>query len=341
MRTLDLTNGNGMRVRVLEHGCSIVSVEVPDREGRLGDVALGFSDASEYRRRHPYFGCVVGRYGNRIAAGRFCLDGQTYQLATNNAPGGIPCHLHGGDVGFDQRFWSVERPRSGGADEVRLRRVSLDGEEGYPGNLSVSVVYRLTEANALEIEYEAHTDAPTPVNLTNHSYFNLRGEGSGESVLGHELTLHASHFLPTDAGQIPTGELRLVEGTPFDFRKPRLLGAGIGEADEQLLGAHGYDHNWVLDAGGGELALAVEVYEPVSGRVMEVLTTEPGVQLYTGNLLDGTCVGKSGRAYARHGGFCLETQHFPDSPNRPGFPDTILRPGAKYTSKTIYRFGVR
>ena len=341
MRTLDLINGNGMRVRVLEHGCSIVSVEVPDREGRLADVALGFNDASEYRRRHPYFGCIVGRYGNRIAGGRFWLDGHSYQLATNNAPGGMPCHLHGGVVGFDQRHWSVERRPSGGAGEILLQRVSLDGEEGYPGNLTVSVVYRVTEANALEIEYEAQTDAATPVNLTNHSYFNLCGEGSGETVLGHELTLHASRFLPTDSGQIPTGEQRPVAGTAFDFRQPRRLGERVDEADEQLLGARGYDHNWVLDAGRGVLALAAEVYEPVSGRVMEVLTTEPGVQLYTGNLLDGGCIGKSGRAYNRHGGLCLETQHFPDSPNRPEFPDTILRPGQTYKSKTVYRFGVR
>jgi aldose 1-epimerase len=341
MRTLDLTNCNGMRVRVLEHGCSIVGIEVPDRHGRLADVALGFSDASEYRRRHPYFGCVVGRFGNRIAGGRFALDGQTYQLATNNAPGGMPCHLHGGEVGFDQRFWGVERRSSAGAGELCLHRVSLDGEEGYPGNLVVSVVYRLTDENALEIEYEAQTDAATPVNLTNHSYFNLCGEGSGENVLGHELTLHASRFLPTDAGQIPTGELRPVAGTPFDFRQPRPLGERLHEADAQLLNASGYDHNWVLDAGGGALALAAEVYEPVSGRVMEVLTTEPGVQLYAGNLLDGSCLGKSGRAYVRHGGLCLETQHFPDSPNRPEFPDTILRPGEKYRSKTVYRFGVR
>ena len=341
MRTLDLTNGNGMRVRVLEHGCTIVGVEVPDRHGRLADVALGFSDASEYRRRHPYFGCVVGRFGNRIAGGRFSLDGQTYQLATNNAPGGTPCHLHGGEVGFDQRFWGVERRPGAGAGELCLHRVSLDGEEGYPGNLVVSVVYRLTDENAHEIEYEAQTDAATPVNLTNHSYFNLCGEGSGENVLGHELTLHASRFLPTDAGQIPTGELRPVAGTPFDFRQPRPLGERLHEADAQLLNAGGYDHNWVLDAGGGALALAAEVYEPVSGRVMEVLTTEPGVQLYAGNLLDGSCPGKSGRAYVRHGGLCLETQHFPDSPNRPEFPDTILRPGGKYRSKTVYRFGVR
>jgi aldose 1-epimerase len=341
MRTLDLTNGKGMRVRVLQHGCSIVGVEVPDREGRVADVALGFSDASEYRRRHPYFGCVVGRYGNRIAGGRFSLDGQAYQLATNNAPGGTPCHLHGGVVGFDQRFWGVERRPSEGAGEIRLHRVSLDGEEGYPGNLTVSVVYRLTEENALEIEYEAQTDAATPVNLTNHSYFNLCGEGSGESILGHELTLHASRFLPTDAGQIPTGELRPVAGTPFDFRQPRALGERINEEEEQLLGACGYDHNWVLDAGGGALALAAEVYEPVSGRFMEVFTTEPGVQLYAGNLLDGGCIGKSGRAYQRHAGLCLETQHFPDSPNQPGFPDTILRPGGLYRSKTVYKFGVR
>ena len=341
MRTIDLTNGNGMRVRVLEHGCTLVGIEVPDREGRFEDVALGFNDASEYRRRHPYFGCVVGRFGNRIAGGRFSLDGRSYQLATNNAPGGIPCHLHGGEVGFDQRFWSVEGGQNGTAQEIRFNRVSLAGEEGYPGNLSVSVVYRLTEENALEISYEAVTDAATPVNLTNHSYFNLRGEGSGQSVLNHVLTLHASRFLPTDAGMIPTGELRPVEGTPFDFLHPRAIGERIQQEEPQLLGAGGYDHNWVLDSGGGELALAAEVYEPVSGRVLEVLTTEPGVQLYTGNLLDGSCIGKSGVAYARHGGLCLETQHFPDSPNQPAFPDTILRPGMTYSSRTVYRFGVR
>jgi aldose 1-epimerase len=341
MRTLDLTNQNGMRVRVLEHGCTIVGVEVPDREGRLADVALGFSDASEYRRRHPYFGCVVGRYGNRIAGGRFSLDGRTYQLAANNAPAGIPCHLHGGNVGFDQRSWSVERREETGASEIRLHRVSLHGEEGYPGNLNVSVLYRLTGENALEIEYEAQTDAPTPVNLTNHSYFNLCGEGSGENVLGHELTLHASRFLPTDAGQIPTGEIRSVEGTPFDFRQPHSIGSRIQEQDEQLLLARGYDHNWVLDADAGALAPAAEVYEPVSGRVLEVFTTEPGLQLYTGNLLDGGTVGKSGRAYLKNGGLCLETQHFPDSPNRPEFPETILRPGGIYRSKTVYKFGVR
>ncbi len=330
-----------MRVRVLEHGCTIVGVEVPDREGRLADVALGFSDAAEYRRRHPYFGCVVGRYGNRIAGGRFSLDGREYQLATNNAPGGRPCHLHGGEVGFDQRFWSLERPLGEGASELRFSRVSLNGEEGYPGNLSVGLVYRLTADNALEIEYEATTDAATPVNLTNHSYFNLRGEGSGETVLEHELKLSASRFLPTNAGMIPTGELRPVAGTPFDFLHPRTIGERIDQPDPQLLGAGGYDHNWVLDSGGGALALAAEVYEPVSGRVLQVLTTEPGVQLYTGNLLDGTCVGKSGRAYQRRGGLCLETQHFPDSPNQPGFPDTVLRPGGTYRSKTVYRFGVR
>lgn len=341
MRTIDLTNGNGMRVRVLEHGCTIVGVEVPDREGRMADVALGFNDASEYRRRHPYFGCVVGRYGNRIAGGRFTLNGREYQLATNNTPGGHPCHLHGGEVGFDQRFWSIERQSAVGDSEVHLRRVSPSGEEGYPGNLSVGLVYRLTSDNALEIEYEATTDAPTPVNLTNHSYFNLRGEGSGESVLEHELKLFASRFLPTDPGLIPTGELRSVVGTPFDFLHPHTIGDRITHADPQLLGAGGYDHTWVLDSSGGALALAAEVYEPVSGRVLQVLTTEPGLQFYTGNLLDGKCVGKSGRAYQRHGGLCLETQHFPDSPNQPHFPDTILRPGVRYFSKTVYRFGAR
>lgn len=341
MRTIDLTNANGMRVRVLEHGCTIVGIEVPDRDGRMADVALGFSDAAEYRRRHPYFGCVVGRYGNRIAGGRFSLDGRDYQLATNNAPGGRPCHLHGGEVGFDQRFWSLERNEGGTGSELQLRRVSLAGEEGYPGNLSVGVLYRLTADNALEIEYEATTDASTPVNLTNHSYFNLSGEGSGETILDHELKLFASNFLPTDAGMIPTGEFRQVAGTPFDFLRPHTIGGRIGEPDPQLLGAGGYDHNWVLDSGGGSLALAAEVYDPLSGRVLQAFTTEPGVQVYTGNLLDGSCVGKSGRAYNRHGGFCLETQHFPDSPNQPAFPSTILRPGKVYRSKTVYRFSTR
>lgn len=341
MQTFELSHDSGMRVRVLDHGCTIVGLEVPDREGRLTDVVLGFADSSLYRDRHPYFGCVVGRYGNRIAEGRFSLEGHSYSLAANNAPGGRACHLHGGNVGFDQRAWDVECAPGAGGVEMRLQRLSPDGEEGYPGNLSVSVLYRLTSENALEIEYEARTDAPTPVNLTNHSYFNLCGEGSGESVLGHELRLRASRFLPTDAGQIPTGELRAVEGTPFDFRRLQSIGSRIQEPDEQLALAGGYDHNWVLDGAFGRLNLAAELYEPVSGRLMEVFTTEPGLQLYTGNLLDGSCLGKSGRSYLRYGGLCLETQHFPDSPNRPEFPDTVLRPGALYRSKTVYKFGFR
>jgi galactose mutarotase-like enzyme len=270
MRTLDLINNNGMRVRVLEHGCTIVGVEVPDREGRMADVALGFNDAAEYRRRHPYFGCVVGRFGNRIAGGRFSLDGHAYQLATNNEPGGIPCHLHGGVVGFDQRFWGVERAQNSGAQELILHRVSLDGEEGYPGNLVVSVAYRLTEENALEIAYEARTDAPTPVNLTNHSYFNLHGEGAGKDILDHALTLHASRFLPTDAGQIPTGELRAVEGTPFDFRQPRPDMAPSMEGDLEpvirLLAEHKWP--WRLHATYDEtIGRALDVYEKVNADI--------------------------------------------------------------------------
>lgn len=340
MNTYTLTNAHGMRVRVLDHGCTIVSIEVPDRTGRFADVALGLAQPEAYRARHPYFGCVVGRFGNRIAGGRFELMGKTYELARNNAPGGRPCHLHGGVEGFDQKSWSAELATTAAGQELRFHRTSPDGEEGFPGNLEVSVLYRLTHSNGLEIEYSATTDAPTHVNLTNHSYFNLRGEGDGD-ICGHELTLHASHFLPTDAGQIPTGELRAVAGTPFDFRSPRVIGERIDAPDEQVLNGGGYDHNWVLDAGGGSLALAAEVYEPESGRVMRVLTTEPGVQLYTGNVLDGSFVGKSGRAYQRRTGLCLETQHFPDAPNRPEFPSTVLEPGQTYRSKTVYEFSVR
>jgi aldose 1-epimerase len=340
MNVYSLSNALGMRVRVLDFGCTIVSVEVPDRSGRLADVALGLAQSEAYRARHPYFGCVVGRFGNRIANGRFVLAGKTYELARNNSPGGKPCHLHGGIEGFDQKTWDAHFARTDAGEEVSFQRVSSDGEEGFPGNLKVGVLYRLTESNALEIEYSATTDAPTLVNLTNHSYFNLRGEGNGD-ICSHELTLHASHFLPTDAGQIPTGELRPVAGTPFDFRSPHFIGERIDAADEQLAHGGGYDHNWVLDSAPGQLALAAEVYEPESGRLMRVLTTEPGVQLYTGNVLDGSFVGKSGRAYQRRTGLCLETQHFPDAPNQAGFPSTVLEPGEVYRSKTVYQFSTR
>jgi len=342
METHTLSNSHGMRVRLLEHGCTVVSVEFPDRNGIFADVALGFADPEQYKTRHPYFGCVVGRFGNRIANGRFALDDQSFELAQNNAPGGVLCHLHGGIVGFDQHLWNVA-PRTGtNAPSIRFQRVSPDGEEGYPGNLSVAVCYTLTEFNALEIEYEAFTDAPTLVNLTNHSYFNLRGEGSPGDICGHELRLHASHFLPTTAGQIPTGEIRSVSNTPFDFLTPRCIGERIDSDDEQIQHGGGYDHNWVLDQRSAtEPTLAAEVYEPESGRFMEVFTTEPGLQLYTGNVLDGSCIGKRGAAYGRRTGLCLETQHFPDAPNQTGFPSTVLRPGERYWSKTIYQFGVR
>ncbi len=335
-----LDNGRGLKMRVTNYGGIIVSLEVPDRDGRPADVVLGFDRLGDYLAGHPYFGALIGRYGNRIAGGRFLLDGVEYRLATNNAPGGIPCSLHGGLRGFDQAVWEAEPVRERDAVGLRLRHVSRDGDEGYPGTLRVTVHYWLTADQALRITYEAATDKPTPVNLTQHSYFNLAGHDGGP-ILDHELQLLADRFTPVDAGLIPTGELRPVEGTPMDFRTPVRIGARIDQADEQLRFGGGYDHNWVINGPAGTLRLAAVVHEPKSGRVMEVLTTEPGVQFYSGNFLDGSNVGKGGVAYAHRTGFCLETQHFPDSPNKPHFPSTILRPGQTLRSETVYRFSVR
>jgi aldose 1-epimerase len=335
-----LGNAAGMRARILDYGGTVVSLEVPDREGKLADVVLGFSKLEDYLARSPYFGCIVGRYGNRIAAGRFTLDGREYKLATNNEPGGMPCALHGGLKGFDKVVWKAERVSKPEAEGLKLRYVSKDGEEGYPGNLDVTVTYWVTADNALMIFYSAATDKKTPVNLTHHGYFNLKGEGNGD-ILGHELRLLAANFTPVNKGLIPTGEIRPVQGTPFDFTAPHAIGERIGADDEQLRFGGGYDHNWVLDAQEGGLALAATVYEPGSGRVMEVSTTEPGIQFYCGNFLDGTLTGKSGKPYPHRSGFCLETQHYPDSPNQPGFPSTILEPGKTYRSQTVYRFTVK
>ncbi len=331
-----LTNAHGVRVRITSYGGIVTHLFVPDRNGELADVVLGYDSLADYLRDTPYFGAIVGRYGNRIAGGRFRLDGVEHTLAMNDGAN----HLHGGLKGFDKVVWEAE-PYAG-EDEagLRLAYVSQDGEEGYPGQLTVGVTYALNNANELRIEYRAETDRPTVVNLTHHGYFNLAGHASGD-VLGHELTVAASRFTPVDSGLIPTGELRPVAGTPLDFREATAIGARIDEDDEQLRFAGGYDHNLVLDEHDGSPRIAAQVYEPISRRAMEVYTTEPGIQFYSGNLLDGSDVGKSGIPYERRGGLCLETQHFPDSPNQPQFPSTVLRPGERYESATIYKFLVR
>jgi aldose 1-epimerase len=331
-----LANDKGARARIMTYGGTIVSLEVPGRDGKIDDVVLGFDTLDEYIKDSPHFGCICGRYANRIGKARFVLDGVEYTLAKNNREN----HLHGGTKAFDKKVWQtdpVEQPKAVG---MKMRYLSRDGEEGYPGNLSCTVTCLLTDDNSLQIEYEARTDKPTPVNLTNHSYFNLVGQGNGD-ILNHVLTIHADQFTPTDEGQIPTGELRSVKGTPLDFTRPTAVGARIAQEDESLRIGSGYDHNWVLGCCGHSLTLAAEVYEPRSGRVMQVLTTEPGIQLYTGNFLDGHHRGKGGRTYVRRGGLCLETQHFPDSPNKPAFPSTILRPGQVYRTKTLYAFSTR
>jgi aldose 1-epimerase len=332
---------SGLQADIADFGGTVVRLLVPDRTGKRGDVVLGFNDAETYATKSPYFGCLIGRFGNRIAAGRFSLDGRDYTLATNNFPGGIPCHLHGGPEGFHRKLWTAEQGNQDGNPTLRLTYLSRDGEEGYPGNMAVSVVYSLTADQSLRIDYEATCDQPTPINLTNHSYFNLQGEGTGD-ILSHELTSPAAHYTPVNAGQIPTGEIAPVAGTPFDFRTAHTIGSRINQAHPQLADDCGYDHNFVLPAGKTSTpTLAAKIYEPRSGRIMEVLTTEPGVQFYSGNFLDGTLTGKTGQPYPKRSGFCLETQHFPDSPNQPTFPNTILRPGQTYRSSTIHRFSVK
>jgi aldose 1-epimerase len=326
-----LENVAGMRVDILTFGGIVARLEVPDRRGRSANVVLGLTALADYERSSPHFGAVVGRFANRIAGGRFVLDGRAYQLATNNGPNA----LHGGRKGFDKRAW---RAAAGAGEQVILHYLSRDGEEGYPGNLAVTVTYSLGETNALSIEYEATTDAPTILNLTNHSYFNLAGEGAGD-ILDHVVTIAADAFTPTDATQIPTGEIRSVADTPFDFRAPRAVGERIRGADAQLLPARGYDHNWVLrEAPGGGLRLAARAAHPGSGRVLEVLTDRPGVQFYTGNSLTGALVGPAGCSYRQSDGLCFETQGFPDAPNQPGFPSSVLRPGEAFRSRTVFRF---
>ena len=329
-----LTNANGLKARIMTYGGIIVSLEVPDRDGKLGDITLGYDTLSGYIKETPYFGALVGRYGNRIGKGRFTLDGVEYRLATNNNEN----HLHGGVKGLDKVVWDAEGVKDADGVGVKLTYLSVDGEEGYPGNLTCTVVYTLTDKDELKISYRAQTDKATPINLTHHSYFNLAGQGTCD-ILDHELMLNADKFTPTDAGLIPTGEVCSVEGTPMDFRKPKKIGARINADYEPLKFGLGYDHNWVLNKPTeGQMSLAARVYEPSSGRVMEIFTTEPGIQFYAGNFLDGTITGKGGKVYEHRYGLCLETQHFPDSPNKPNFPSVILRPGQIYKHETIHKF---
>jgi len=334
-QTIDLytlTNKNGMQVGIINYGGRVVSIRVPDRQGQMADVVLGFDNLDGYLGNNPYFGAIVGRYANRIAKGRFTLDSVEYKLAQNDGPNS----LHGGVKGFDKVVWkATELAKQNSA--LELAYLSKDGEEGYPGNLSVKVTYTLSDDNELWIDYHATTDKDTVLNLSNHSYFNLAGEGNGD-ILQHVMMIAASRFTPVDATLIPTGELRNVEGTPFDFRQPTAIGARINNDDEQLKLGRGYDHNFVLDRKGSGMTLAARVVEPKSGRVLEVKTDQPGIQFYTGNFLDGTIHGKGGKVYGHRFAFCLETQHFPDSPNRPSFPSSELKPGETYHYITVFRF---
>ncbi len=383
-----LRNANGVTVKVTNFGAIITSILTPDRDGNLGDIALGYNTVEDYINavNKPYFGAIVGRYGNRIAKGKFSIDGQEYTLATNNGPN----HLHGGIIGFDKVVWDGQPISGPGWCGVELSYLAKDKEEGYPGNLDCKVVYKLNNQNELSVDYLATTDKATPVNLTQHTYFNLKGEGEGE-ILDHELMLNASKYTPVDETMIPTGDMTEVAGTPFDFTAPKPIGRDIEQDNEQLKFGGGYDHNWIIDRGeaGKEkigkdisnlqielaqmaerlgpnhpetkavkeqikfwqeyvnensaagLALAASVYEPTTGRMMEIRTTEPGIQFYCGNFLDGRLQGKSGKPYVRRGGFCLETQHYPDSPNQPNFPSCILKPGEEYKTTTVFRFSTK
>ena len=327
-----LTNAKGAEAKITTYGGIVVSLKVPDRAGAMGDVVLGFDNLDSYLQQPPppYFGALIGRYGNRIGKAKFTLNGIEYTLAKNNGEN----HLHGGRRGFDKVVWNA---KGGPGESLELNYLSKDGEEGYPGNLSATVTYTWTDNNELKIDYIATTDKDTVVNLTNHSYFNLAGQGEGD-ILSHQVTIQAEKFTPVDKGLIPTGELKSVAGTPFDFRSPKAIGERIDLKEEQLELGHGYDHNFVLSNPGGGPQQAAKVTEAKSGRVMEVLTTEPGLQFYTGNFLDGTIHGKGGKVYGRRAAFCMETQHFPDSPNKPDFPSTVLKPGGRYQTTTVYRF---
>jgi aldose 1-epimerase len=322
-----LDNQNGLQVKITNYGGIITSIMVPDKNGKIGDVVLGYDSLSQYvANNSPYFGAVVGRYANRIARGRFTLDGKSYQLAVNNGKN----TLHGGLKGFDKVVWDVQENRDSSKNELVLTYTSKDGEEGYPGNLNVKVTYTLDAHNCLTTSIEAQTDKATPVNICNHTYFNLRAADT--TILGHHLTLYANEFTPVNNELIPTGAIAKVHQTAMDFNNSQQIGSRISKVKG------GYDHNYVLTKKAGELSVAAQVYDPGSGRQVEISTTQPGVQLYTGNFLDGSIIGKGGKVYQKHFGFCLETQHFPDSPNQPSFPTAILRPGQKYEQTTVYRF---
>jgi aldose 1-epimerase len=327
-----LKNGQ-LTVKVITYGAIITEIDAPDREGKPADVTLGFDGLAGYLGENPYFGATVGRVANRIARGKFTLDGKEYSLAVNNGPNS----LHGGLKGFNRHVWKAEPVTKDEGPSVRMSRRSPDGEEGYPGNLDVSVTFTVTAQNELKIEYAATTDKATPLNLSNHSYFNLAGP-TNESILGHELMLAADRYTPVDDTLIPTGEIATVKGTPLDFTEATAIGARIGQIKADPVG---YDHNFVLNGGGKSLALAARVYEPKSGRVLEMSTTEPGVQFYSGNFLDGSLTGKGGIVYKQYHGFCLEAQHFPDSIHHPNFPSSVLEPGKTYTQTTIYKFSAR
>lgn len=328
-----LVNPRGAEVEIMDWGATIVSIKVPDRSGSLGDVALGFDHLADYEAKSPFFGCIAGRYANRIAKGKFSLNGKEYSLAINNAPNS----LHGGKVGFDKKLWK-RVPVAGAGAALALEMTSADGDEGYPGTLHVQVTYTWSDANELSIDYKATTDQATVLNLTNHNYFNLGGAGNG-TILDHELTLNCDSFTPTDDTLIPTGEIRTVAGSPLDFRTSQVIGARIEDPAVPMKQGKGYDHNFIINGSG--LRTAAVARDPKSGRTLEVLTTEPAVQLYTGNFLDGTIHGKGGRRYPHRGGFCLEAQHYPDSPNHPTFPSTELKPGETYKQTTIFKFGAK
>jgi aldose 1-epimerase len=329
-----LQNANGCEARIMTYGGIVQSLKVPDKNGHFGDIVLGYDDLNGYVTNSPYFGALIGRYGNRIANGKFTLDGKEYTLDINNSPN----NLHGGPLGFDKKVWKATPFMTADGPALQLTYISKDGEEGFPGNLKVTAIYTLTDDNGLEVDYTATTDKDTLCNLTQHSYFNLSGKGD---VLGHMVFINADKFTPVDNTLIPTGELKSVIGTPFNFRTATAIGARINDNDEQLTFGHGYDHNWVLNKPAGKYGLVACVTEPTTGRAMEVWSTEPGVQFYTGNFLDGSITGKGGQVYQRRNGFCFEPQHYPDSPNHPQFPSAELKPGQTYQNTIIYKFSVQ
>ena len=327
-------NANGVEVKICNYGGTVISFTAPDRNGNLADIVLGYDNLDDYIKNSPYFGCLVGRYGNRIAKGKFKLGDKEYTLAVNNEAN----HLHGGIKGFDKVVWNAKVVTSPEGPGLELTYTSKDGEEGYPGNLQVKALYRLTSENALALQYMAITDKDTVVNLTQHSYFNLAGKGD---ILGHVVMMPADRYTPVDSTLIPTGEMASVAGTPFDFRQPTAIGARINQDNEQLKFGKGYDHNWVFSKPNGQLTMLATVLEPNSGRVLEVFSTSPGLQFYSGNFLDGTIKGKGGQVYQFRNGFCMEPQHYPDSPNKPDFPTTVLKPGQVYRNTILYRFSTK